>query len=281
MYIVQCVAPIVINELFFLCTEADFLDEIQTKVWRVFLLAIQSDLYSVTYGLRNIQKPQVWELSKLYPETSKKFVSSWIWLLYTSSVLYLYLSTKILFNGYYHYILKYSTSGAWETGCGQWAMASVGWRPPRAAASQEWSPHWREWGGWSLASHSSFVTKRPFWRRWEAEGDGIVRRNNGGLYRLRNAGKSETMQCSQWRNSLLHSVGISTRMNSDGIITNYSLYSLHRGGISCIRNVGIATVTLLSRGPARQHTALAIKVKILYNVDENLCSMVERFDHRF
>jgi hypothetical protein len=87
------------------------LDEIQTKVLRVFLLAIQSHLYSfaskfvfiqthttsysfysaflytvkekagkpdrdpyhLPYGLiKSIQKPQVWELSRLCPKTSKK-----------------------------------------------------------------------------------------------------------------------------------------------------------------------------------------------------------------
>ncbi len=38
--------------LLFLITEAEFLDEIQTKVLRVFLLAIQSHLYS--FALRFI-----------------------------------------------------------------------------------------------------------------------------------------------------------------------------------------------------------------------------------
>ncbi len=94
--------------------EGEFLDKIQTKVFRVFLLAIHSHLYS--FGLRflflqtratfyiflqthatsysfykgerrknlkntippslwfkkSIQKPQVWELLKLCPETSRK-----------------------------------------------------------------------------------------------------------------------------------------------------------------------------------------------------------------
>jgi hypothetical protein len=85
-------------------TEAEFLDEIQTKVLRVFLLAIHRHLYSkpcidmpfslnsrnllqflygallytvkekggkpdrishpLPYGLKSIQKPQVWELSR-------------------------------------------------------------------------------------------------------------------------------------------------------------------------------------------------------------------------
>ncbi len=93
-------------------TEAELLDEIQTKVLKVFLLAIQSHLYSFAlrflslkthatpysfysallytickeerrknwykttpYSLgfkKSMQKPQVWELSRLCPETSKK-----------------------------------------------------------------------------------------------------------------------------------------------------------------------------------------------------------------
>jgi hypothetical protein len=92
------------------CTEAEFLDEIQTKVLRVFLLTIHSHLYrfvlrflflqthTTSYGFyssvihckrerrktwqktlptslwvkKSIQKPQVWKLSKLCRETSMK-----------------------------------------------------------------------------------------------------------------------------------------------------------------------------------------------------------------
>jgi hypothetical protein len=90
-------------------TEAEFLDETQTKVLRVFLLAIQSLLHSFAclflqthatsyssysasmytvkekggkpgwkphppslWFKKSVQKPQVWELSGLCPETSKK-----------------------------------------------------------------------------------------------------------------------------------------------------------------------------------------------------------------
>ncbi len=91
--------------------ETEFLDEILTKVFRVFLLAIQSNLYSfalrflflqtraTSYSFysallytvkekrgkpdrkphppslwfkKSIQKSQVWELSSLCPETSRK-----------------------------------------------------------------------------------------------------------------------------------------------------------------------------------------------------------------
>ncbi len=91
--------------------DADFLEEIQTKVWRVFLLVIHSHLYSLamrflffqthatSYSFyicitlhckgermkiwqkttppplrfkKTVQKTQVWELSRLCPETSKK-----------------------------------------------------------------------------------------------------------------------------------------------------------------------------------------------------------------
>ncbi len=84
--------------------EAEFMDEIQTKVLRVFLLTIHSHLYSFalrfiflqTYATsysfyssvkednlienhtpfpivkKSIQKPQVWEHSRLCPETSMK-----------------------------------------------------------------------------------------------------------------------------------------------------------------------------------------------------------------
>ncbi len=79
--------------------EAEFLDEIQTKVFRVFLLAINSHLYSLflqahttSYNFckgerkktwyktippslwfkKSIQKPPVWELSRLSPNPSKK-----------------------------------------------------------------------------------------------------------------------------------------------------------------------------------------------------------------
>ncbi len=80
-------------------TEAEFLDEIQKKVLKVFLLATQSHLYSFAliflflqtlatsisfysalwkttppslWFKKSVQKPQVWELSRLGPETSKK-----------------------------------------------------------------------------------------------------------------------------------------------------------------------------------------------------------------
>ncbi len=80
-------------------TEAEFLGEIRTKVLRVFLLAIHrscleisiSTAHATSYSFwvsyckekggipptlwfkKYIQKPQVWELSRLCPETSTKF----------------------------------------------------------------------------------------------------------------------------------------------------------------------------------------------------------------
>ncbi len=66
-----------------------FLDETQTKVLRVFILAIHSHLYSLPWDcyffkltqprtvstvqlLNTVKKPQVWELSRFCPETSTK-----------------------------------------------------------------------------------------------------------------------------------------------------------------------------------------------------------------
>ncbi len=47
--------------LFLWCPAAEFLEKTQTKVLRVFLLAIHSNLYSFE---KSMQKPQVWEISR-------------------------------------------------------------------------------------------------------------------------------------------------------------------------------------------------------------------------
>ncbi len=98
------------------CSEVKFLDKIQTKVLRVFLLAIHSHLYSFSlrflvlrthatsynfyssllytvkekggkpdrkpyplpYGLRNPYRPQVWAL-EIIPRNLNEIVCSWIW----------------------------------------------------------------------------------------------------------------------------------------------------------------------------------------------------------
>jgi hypothetical protein len=54
--------------------ETEFLDEIQTKVLRVFVFDRKP--CPLPYGLikKSIQKPQVWELSRLCPETSTKLL---------------------------------------------------------------------------------------------------------------------------------------------------------------------------------------------------------------
>jgi hypothetical protein len=86
-------------------TEAKFLDKMQTKIWGVLLLVLHSHLYSFSLGYlllqthatsysfckgerrktrkktippslwfkKSIQKPQLWELSRLCPETLMKF----------------------------------------------------------------------------------------------------------------------------------------------------------------------------------------------------------------
>ncbi len=116
------------------CAEAEFLDEIQTKVLRVFLRAIHSHLYSFALRFlflqihatsyvfssdsRNRRKPerkpppslcfkksnQVWELLRLCPETSTKlyvheFGLVFLWSIYLNySFMYEYTHTFTCFT---------------------------------------------------------------------------------------------------------------------------------------------------------------------------------------